>query len=473
MTFLDRLPARGDLVVAGLGMVLTFGATLAVQQHGAEKTFALMLGVAAFVGFVAGFAFMPWVFVPVAIAYFALLPTLETFVFPSGFGGTKDLITFAAATAALGLGLRRRNIRLDVGTFVLLGLVVGLYVVNIGGGLTGETGHDVAWFHGVRLFLEPLILFLFGTSVRNPHKTLRWSVVALIGAVLVNAVVGLGQQALGLSRLLDLGYTYGDQVCEISGRIRSFGTVGEPFAYAGLLLLGLAATFLWYRRSSALTFVVGLIALGLLVSYVRTAALIAVALLALGAARVGRTRYAVILMAAAIAGAAAAFAVASERKETRAVQINSTTYLTLNGRTNIWESTLNSPADWIFGRGVGATGTASQRATRGLTSASTAQTKGGTIVDSSYFTVIADVGIVGVGLVIAFFVRLFQKARSAARRGERSGWLALGLLVVTTLDALTRESFTGFPTAYLAMLLVGLCWAAWTESPEAFAPAER
>jgi O-antigen ligase len=168
-----------------------------------------------------------------------------------------------------------------------------------------------------------------------------------------------------------------------------------------------------------------------------------------------------------VAGVAVVFAVASGRTATRSVQVSPTTYLTLNGRTNIWKSTLNSPADWVFGRGVGATGTASQRATRGLTSSSPVKAKGGSVVDSSYFAVIADVGIVGLALLIALFARIFLKARAAAARGERSGWLAMGLLAVTLLDAMTRESFTAFPTAYLALLLVGVAWAAWSEEPAA------
>lgn len=465
MTLLQRLPARGDLLFAGMGSLLTFGAALAVQQHGARATFALMLGTAAFVGFVAGFAFVPYIFVPIAIGYFALLPTLETFVLPTGFGGTKDVITFAAAVATVGLGIRRRNVRIDLGTAVLLGLVIGLYVVNIGGGLTGESGHSIAWFHGVRLFGEPLILFLFGTSVRSPHKTLRWSVAALLGAALVNSFYGLIQQGLGVGGLLKAGYRYGDQVRQISGHVRSFGTVEEPFSYAAIILLGLVALLLWYGRSRLIVAAAALLGLGLLFSYVRTAALIALALIALASARLGHVRYAVILMLAAVAGAALVFAAASGRTATRSVQVNPTTYLTFNGRTNIWKSTLNSPADWVFGRGVGATGTASQRATRSLGSSSGKPTKGGSIVDSSYFAVIADVGVVGLALLIGFFVRIFLKARAAARDDERSGWLAMGLLTIMLLDALTRESFTGFPTAYIGLMLVGVAWAAWTEKP--------
>jgi hypothetical protein len=65
------------------------------------------------------------------------------------------------------------------------------------------------------------------------------------------------------------------------------------------------------------------------------------------------------------------------------------------------------------------------------------------------------------------FARIFEKARTVARAGNRSGWLAMGLLTVTLLDALTRESFTGFPTAYIALLLVGVAWATWVEEPAA------
>jgi hypothetical protein len=39
-------------------------------------------------------------------------------------------------------------------------------------------------------------------------------------------------------------------------------------------------------------------------------------------------------------------------------------------------------------------------------------------------------------------------------------WLALGWLTVLLVDALSRSSLTGFPTAFLALLLVGLALAA-------------
>jgi len=49
---------------------------------------------------------------------------------------------------------------------------------------------------------------------------------------------------------------------------------------------------------------------------------------------------------------------------------------------------------------------------------------------------------------------------AAIRRFEVAGWLVLGWLTVMLVDAVTRASFTGFPTAFLGMLFVGLGIAA-------------
>lgn len=472
MTLLDRLPGRADLALAATGMMLTAIFVAGVERVGPRAVFVVLFGGAAFAGLVAAFLAVPHVAVAFTVVYFALLPTLQVFVaLPTG---TKELVTVAALLAAAILFVRRRSVRapgrLDGWLTVLFALLFGLYAVNIGGGLTGETGHDDAWFHGIRLFWAPLCLFIAGASLRNPRRTLHWGLVALVAVGVINSLYGLLQQAIGVQGLMDYGYRYGSQVREISGSLRSFGTVDEPFAYAGLLLLALAAVFLWFRRSWWTTLAFGVIALGLLVSYVRTAALIVVALAGVAAARRGHGRYAVLLILAASAIAAATFASASQKTADRAVQVNPTTYLTLNGRTNIWKSTLDSPADWLFGRGVGATGTASQRATRTLGGEGYTGSSGGTVVDSSYFAIIADVGVVGLAVLLVLFALVLERARTPARRGDRAAWLATGLLTVTLLDGLTRESFVGFPTAYIAMLLTGVAWAVWTTEPRPDTP---
>jgi len=464
MTLLERLPGRGELSVAGVGVLVTFLAMSGIQRDGPRTTFALMFGVTAFVAVAAGFILVPHVLVALTVVYFALLPTLKTFVTPL-LGGTKDLVSAAAIVATGILFVRRRSMpsirRLDSSLLAIVGLVLGLYLVNIGGALSGETGHDIAWFHGVRLFAEPLSLFVVGACLPKPHRTLRWGVAALIAVCAVNALLGLLQQVVGVQGLVGAGYDYGHQVREAYGQLRSFGTLDEPFSYAGLLLLGLGALLVWSRRSGWTTILVTIIAIGLLASFVRTAALIAIAVIAIAAARLGYGRYAVILLLAVLAASIATFVLASRETEKRSVRINPTTYLTLNGRTNIWKTTLEGPSDWAFGRGVGAAGTASERAGLTLTRTGTTSTNDGTVVDSSYFTVIADIGIIGLAVVLAFFGRVVAAARLAARSGDRSGWLVITLLTVALLDAVTRESFTGFPTAYISMILAGLAWGCW------------
>jgi hypothetical protein len=44
--------------------------------------------------------------------------------------------------------------------------------------------------------------------------------------------------------------------------------------------------------------------------------------------------------------------------------------------------------------------------------------------------------------------------------------VAIGLVGALALDAITRESFTAFPTAYLGMLLIGLALATAREADE-------
>jgi hypothetical protein len=58
---------------------------------------------------------------------------------------------------------------------------------------------------------------------------------------------------------------------------------------------------------------------------------------------------------------------------------------------------------------------------------------------------------------------LFGRIVVLARRAgadSTDGWIAVGLLLVMAIDALSHESFTAFPTAYIGMLLVGLALSA-------------
>jgi len=271
------------------------------------------------------------------------------------------------------------------------------------------------------------------------------------------------------------GYKYGKQVRQIGGHLRSFGTLDEPFSYAVLLLLALAVVLLRGRLRPSGYALVAILSLGLFVSFVRTATLIVLALIGIAIAQRGQTRLAVFVVLIAVTGSAVLFGLTAGATSTRSVRITPKQFLTLHDRTGLWGSALgHAPSAWVLGRGVGVVGTASQRARESLTGiATTTRATGGTVVDSAYPEVAADIGFVGLAILLALFGRLIVLAWRAAARGLNSGWTALGILAIVLLDALTRESLTGFPTAYIAMLLLGLAAATWTADDPRSDPLPR
>jgi O-antigen ligase len=453
---------RTDLTTAVGGMVGTALVVLFVERAGTSLGFSLMFGVTFFAAIVAAYLMVPHVAVAATIPIFAVLPALRVFVHPL-VGGTKDLIVFAAVVAAAILFLQRRAARerLPVDSFALAlaALIFLLYIANVGGYISGASGHGASWFHGVRLFAEPLSLLLVGLMLRQPERTFRWGAMSLAVTAVGVALIGMAQQALGVEGVLALGYEYGEEVRHAFGYLRSFGTLSEPFSYASFLLFGLAAVMLWARRALFVYLAAPILAIGLAVSFVRTAGLIAAALLGLALARRGHLRFATLLVLSAAAVAGALFVSGSQERSTRVVPVNSNIYLTLNGRTEVWQEQIGTtPSSWIFGRGVGATGTAAQRAQETLTGVEREATDAD-VVDSGYLATVADVGLLGLAILLALLARLVVLARRRSRRGDRAGWLALALLTVMLFDALTRESFNGFPVAYVGMLLVGLAVA--------------
>jgi hypothetical protein len=473
-----RLPSSGLLAhypgvaFAWGGGAATVALTYLVGQQGLSLQAKAIFGLAVFAAIMAGFVYVPWFVVPAIIPLFVALPTLGFFVNPL-LGGIKDLVSLAAVGAACVLVVQaraaRRPVRLDVPAAVLFGLIVTLYFVNIGGNLTGESGYGGPWYQGIRLFCQPLSLLLVGMVLREPRRTFRAASMSLVVTAIAVALLGLVQQALGVDRLLELGYEYGEQVRQIGPYLRSFGTLSEPFAYTSFLLVGLAVVLVGRRRGPAIYALAPVLVAGLVVSYVRTAAVIGAALLGLALARRGQKLLATLLVAGAMVAGVTALLAAAGAAQTRDVAASPTTYLTLNGRTKLWQSQIgSSPETWLFGRGVGATGTAAKRAAKSLLGKQKLNSREpSSVVDSGYLAVVADIGGVGLTLLLALFGRLLARGTALARGGDLRGWAALAILVVLLLDALSRESFTGFPTAYLGMLLVGLALSKTEEEPRA------
>jgi hypothetical protein len=466
VNWVARLPLpRADLPLIASGFALTAFLALAATQVGEGLSLALIVVVTLFFVIVTAFVVVPHVALALTIPIFALIPMLKVLAFP-WIGPFKDMITIAAICAAVVLVVQRssqgRPQRGDFWVAAAAGLFAALYLVNVGG-----LDWNLAWTHGVRLALEPLALLLVGLTLSDSRRTLNWAMVSLVVTAVFVAIVGIAQQVLGEWALYDLGYSFRVQLRTYNDHLRSFGTLDEPFAYAAFLLLALAALLMWFRLGVYTLAAGGVILTGLFFSFVRTALVVVLALGALWLARKGYTATSVFLMAVAAVSALVILFVSSTATETRTVRTGTSSFLTVNGRTEAWRLFLNDPKVWFLGHGVGKVGTAAERATYKLTQ-DPHEASRQIAIDSGYFAVIADVGLLGLAAMLAIFGRLLVRARRFAVRGSPAGWLAIGLTAVLMIDAVTRASFTGFPTAFLALLLAGLALGAALEGdPEA------
>ncbi len=451
---------RTDLGLFALGafvMLLTLGAS---TRLGDVLAMTLLVALAVFGFVIVAFLAFPHAAVAAMIPLFAALPALKALYVPWS-GPLKDVIAlaaiFAAALTVTQAARGGRRVPGDVWIVALVGFLVALYLLNIGGAL--ERGW--AWGHGVRLFTEPLLLLLVGLTLKDPRRTLRWSMNSLVATACAVSVIGLVQQAAGPARLVQFGYEYDTNVRTINNFLRSFGTLDEPFAYAAFLLFGFCAVLFWMPRSR-LAYAAGtLIALGLAASIVRSAGIISIALLALVLARHGRTVSAIFLLAV-VTVASLTFVFSEEATERRVVQGGPSLFITLNGRTEAWKVVFSDPSDIPLGQGVGKVGTASDRATYKVTRtrAEAEKDSDALVVDSGYFATLSDIGIVGLTALLLLFGRLILLSKREAARGYSEGWLAIALVTSLMLDGVTRESFTAFPTAFLGLLLTGLALAA-------------
>lgn len=404
-----------------------------------------VLAVAIYLGALLAFLSAPHLATAATVALFAFIPALKVFVAPQA-GGVKDVVVLAAISAAVVVfAFEQRRPDRWVGILVLL--LLGLYVVNVGG------GHGDAWAQGLRLTGEPLLLLLVGFVLPNPQRNLRYALGALVAVGCIDALYGLLQQAVGQWTLVSWGYSFKLQVRTINGMLRSFGTFDDPFEYAAFLLFALAAVLFWIRRG-ALAWVAGaVLLLGLGASLVRTAVLVLIGFAGIQLIRWRHTTLAVLAVTAACVVAGVTLANPNG---------TGTNGPALNGRISAWQAAIGTqPTKWLLGRGVGAVGTAAARASSPLIPTSNAaKSDSAQAVDSGYVATIADVGLVGLGVLLALFWRLIVLSSRAARRGQAAGWIAAAILAAMMLDALTRASFNGFPTAFVGFLIVGIALAA-------------
>lgn len=464
MDTLRRALVPAELAQIGVAVLAVVLAAAAAAQGGPSLTVEPLLALALWVGIVACFLRAPHLAVAGAIVLFSTIPALKIFVSPL-IGPSKDAVVLAATVAVI-LHVMTREGRATAGRTdakLLLGVILFLllYIANVGGA-TSAHGYGLAWVHGVRLVAEPLLLLVVGLLLPHPKRTLRTGVATLAISSCAIALYGLAQQALGPQRLVQLGYSYSSQVFTVHNYVRAFGTLDDAFAYAAVLMLAFAAVVFWMRPGLGRGVYGVLLTLGIAAAIVQTSALefATVSAVALVRARKPTLGF-VVLVAVAAIGVGVAVGGRGVVQQ-RTVNAGGNTFLTLNGRTTVWKSIFSDPRRVPLGLGVGAVGTAAARAHAGVTNVSTKpiEAEGAKAVDSGYFATVADVGLLGLGLLLFLLGRLFWLATVATRgRLPAAGWLALAYLAVMAIDALTRDSFTGFPNAYLGLLFVGLALA--------------
>lgn len=461
---------------AGLTLWLV-GALFTVLASFAAVHLGLTIGVGAvavaviFLGSVVAYLRVAHLAIAATIPLFAFIPALKVFVNP-GIGGVKDVIDFAAIVAMLILvGFERR--RLDRWVAGSVGLLLALYVIDAG------HPHNTAWAQGVRLTGEPLLLLLVGLVLPEPRRNLRYALISLIATGCVVALYGLVQQLLGGARLVSLGYSYTDQVRTAGSFLRSFGTLDDAFDYAAFLLFALGAVWFWLRRGSVAWAASILIVLGLAASFVRTVVLILIGFAGLQMFRRRQAIPAAFLVVAALIASGVTLVGSTGTQTTQVTYLIATGGIetvnapvasgstAFNGRISAWTAALGtSVTGWVFGRGVGKVGTAAARATYTFATTAAGDSES-QAVDSGYFATMADVGLIGMLVELILFGRLVVLAGRAARTGSDAGWVALALIAALMLYALTRAAFTGFPTAFLGLLLIGIAVAAAGEEQDA------
>ena len=331
----------------------------------------------------------------------------------------------ASALGAALLIVQRRNAgEPQRGDHVLLAVaagILGLDLINLGGG-SGARPYDAARMHGVRLTAEPILLLVLGLLVPQARKAFRWGMISLAVTAVGVALVGLWQQWVGEWGLVDLGYEWDVHVRTVYGRLRSFGSLDDPFAYAAFLPSGIVAVVFFLRRSAVAAGACVLILGGLAFGYVRTSAIVLVALVGLWLARKRHAAAAILVLLASVAAGVVVLLANTEVSESRVVQANSNTYLTINGRTQVWKQTLAEPSDWLFGQGVGAVGTAAERPRSVCPQQRRIGRRRRAGGRNGYLAAIADTGIIGLLLLLVLLARLAQLSVRAIGEGfERLG----------------------------------------------------
>jgi hypothetical protein len=222
----------------------------------------------------------------------------------------------------------------------------------------------------------------------------------------ITAVVGILQQLVGPERLVALGYEYNVTIRTAGGFLRSFSTFNQSFPFALflmlVLLIGLPIALTDPRRLRNRLFLLALpvYGLGLLTTIVRAAWLgLGVGLLYLGV-----RRFRTLLLPLPLALVALLFLPTS----LGAAALSSSSSAE---RVSLWESNVATVLAHPLGVGVGASGSASEKAAElGGVDASIYQP------DNYYYKTLYELGLLGLWMLVLLLISAFLSTRAAAAR---------------------------------------------------------
>lgn len=418
--------------LVALGGTEIGGAAVAGLAFGALLLMNLELGLAA------------WV----ALSLYEAVPAVEAAV--KGATVLMFLVWLGAVVnrQALLTGLLRRHGRLVAAVLLLLVWLT----MSITWSERPDTG-VVLW----QWYVAAAIFFMVATLVTE-ERHVRWVLVALVAGIVATAVIGFGGTPLG-SGLPFLEAAVGNQD-------RLQGGVDDPNFFAVLLVVGLAlagALVLVVRRASArvgLPAVIVLLALGVVATQSR-GGVVALAAGAASALVVFRGRrlplLGFVLFVLAITGLAfSAAPTALERVTT--VEGGGT------GRSDIWKVAVAMAADRpVAGVGIGNFGVHSPRYVDDLGPLERTDLVAEKllVVHSAYLELLAETGVVGLGLFVAVVLGGLSAAWRAARRFEALGRRSMSILasavVVATVAFLAGATFvsTGYDERLWILLALG------------------
>lgn len=265
----------------------------------------------------------------------------------------------------------------------------------------------------------------------------------------LTALYGLAQQALGPSRLYEVGYVYDDTIRTTSGFLRSFSSFNQPFGLGYFLMLVVlvgvphALGQPGRLRSRLFLLSVPVLFACLAFTFVRGAWLG----VSVGLAYLGFTRYRVVLLAIPMV-AVTLLLLPSD--------VSSAALGTSSGaeRVSSWRENVDRIASSPLGVGVGSSGSASEKL---------AELQGDVIIyqpDNYYVKTVYELGFLGLWMLSLLLIAGFATARAQTRLlGHNDAILATGvaaLVLAVSAASLVSTYFEIFPMDAYFWLLLGV-----------------